>query len=117
MATLIRAADAEHLTGCGSLLNTKDYLLHLQGLHFSHAAPCKAKLKVMYFDSIVYYWNDFIFSRQSIFANVYYNKPSLRGSILRKMQLKYTRNTTKTPFSTSSQQINLYPYPSTITRK
>lgn len=68
--------------------------------HFSDAALCKAKLELMYFDCIVYYWNDFIFPKLCVFTNCCCNKPFLKGNILRKMQLKYIRNTTKTQFST-----------------
>ena len=78
--------------------------------HFSDAALCKAELELMYYNCTVYYWNDFIFPEQCVFTNCYCNKPALKGNILRKIQLKYIRNATKTQFSTFSQQIIPYAY-------
>ena len=78
--------------------------------HFSDTALCKAKLVLMYFDCILYYRNNLIFPKQQVFTNCYCNKPSLRGNIPRKIQLKYVRNATKPHFPTFSQHIISYAY-------
>lgn len=76
--------------------------------HFTDASLCKAKLELMYFHCIVYYWNYFIFPKQCLLTNYYYNKTSLKENILRNIKLKQVRNATKTQFSTFTHQMTTY---------